>query len=133
MRIYTLILIFLSLLFFIIFFYVIITNNNKLIKFISTEEQIYDPLNIIYSNKLPFNPYVNQKNNMCKKEFCDEYHSQKIKYDLCKECKKENKCYDASSGLCVSCKNNYSCEQMYGCNNKPPINPINNFCTRCWL
>ena len=39
------------------------------------------------------------------------------------------KCYDTSSGKCISCKNNYSCEKLYGSNNKPPINPLNNFCS----
>ena len=37
-----------------------------------------------------------------------------INYDLCKECKKENKCYDSNIELCIPCKNNETCEKIYG-------------------
>ena len=72
-------------------------------------------------------------NQMCKKDFCDDYQKQVIKYDLCKECKKENKCYDQYEGICIPCKDNYTCEQLFGCDNKPPLNPLINYCTKCWL
>ena len=124
------IVIILCIIFLIIFLYCIFINNNKLIKFRVTKEPIlknnvdYDYLKDKYNFK--------NCTNMCKQEFCDEYLTQQIKYDLCKECNKENKCYDQNEGICVPCKNNYTCEQLFGCNKNPPINPLKNFCTRCW-
>jgi len=120
------ILIILAIIFFIIFFFVLFTNNNKLIKF----RVIKDP--IIEETYEETKRIIKTCKDICNNDFCDEYHSQVIKYDLCKECKKENKCYDSLDGICVPCKNNYTCEQLFGCNTKPPINPIDNYCTRCW-
>ena len=129
--IYTkILLIILPVLFFIVFFYVLITNNNKLIKIRVIKEPIEESIdNNINYDYLKNKYLIKTCKDMCKNNFCDEYQSQVIKYDLCKECKKENKCYDSSSGKCISCKNNYSCEKLYGSNNKPPINPLNNFCS----
>ena len=127
-------LIILPVLFFIVFFYVLITNNNKLIKFRVIKEPIEESIdNNINYDYLKNKYLIKTCKDMCKNNFCDEYQTQVIKYDLCKECKKENKCYDYSKGICVPCKNNYTCEQLHGCDKTPPINPINNFCTRCWL
>jgi len=117
------ILIILAIIFFTIFFYVLFTNNNKLIEFRVTKDPIIEETKRI----------IKKCTDICKNDFCDEYHSQVIKYDLCKECKKENKCYDSLDGICIPCKNNYTCEQLFGCNNTPPLNPIDNYCTRCWL
>jgi hypothetical protein len=52
-----------------------------------------------------------------KKNLCDNYHSQQIKYDLCKECNKENKCYDDKTFTCIPCKTNMKCEELYKCSN----------------
>jgi hypothetical protein len=135
MNIYSILIIVLIISFFIVFFYFIFTNNNKLLKFTVIKN------NIIQNNqhhkedesvKVKNKNFIKTCQDMCKNSFCDEYHSQVIKYDLCRECKKENKCYDPFEGLCVPCKNNYTCEQLYGCNNSAPINPVENLCTKCW-
>ena len=125
MNINNFLLFFLGLLFFIIFFYVLFTNKNVLTKFIVTKDYENNLYDLKINNKYSFKKCT----DMCTKDFCDKYHSKKINYDLCKECKKDNKCYDSSSGKCISCKNNYSCEKLYGSNNKPPIDPLNNFCS----
>jgi hypothetical protein len=119
---------------FLIFFTILIYylfNGSKLLKF----RVISTPIDNSMSNE-KFNEIKNRThtcNDKCTKEFCCEYHNQKIKYDLCKECSKENKCYDIGSGDCVPCRNNYTCEQLYGCGDMGPIEPIKNYCTRCWL
>jgi hypothetical protein len=133
MSIVSIIIIALSVLFIILFFYFLLTINNHLVKFRVTK----NPMPQINKGLTNYNALENKYKyteckQMCKQDFCDEYHTQAIKFDLCKECKKENKCYDPEEGICVQCKNNYSCEQLYGCGNKPPINPLNNYCTKCW-
>lgn len=136
-----LLLIIFAVIFFITFFYYLFTMNNILTKFRVTKDHIIkEPVNINYyelQNKYTFNNNNTNKNisckKMCKENLCNEYHSQVIKYDLCKECKKERKCYDPLKGICAPCKNNFTCEQLFGCNNKPPVNPLNNLCTRCWI
>lgn len=120
-------------LFFIIFFYVIFTNNNKLIKYRVTKDYIKDPVNYDNYNDIKNKYLIETCKDVCKDSFCDEYQSQMIKYDLCKECKKQNKCYDYLDGICVPCENDYTCEQLYGCDKTPPINPVDNYCTRCWI
>ena len=70
--------------------------------------------------------------DMCKKDLCDEYLVQKIKYDLCKECKKEMKCYDPNDGTCKFCLDFRSCNTLYGCNGSNLIDPSKNECQRCW-
>jgi hypothetical protein len=101
-------------------YFIIIANNN------------------ISGYKIIKTPFEKKNNNnikciqKCNKEICDNYHSQMINYDLCKECKKENKCLDPYDGTCKKCFNDTSCETIYGCNNKRPINPLNNYCNKCW-
>ena len=124
--------------FFIILFYFLIKSKNNIIGYKVIEDPIFSKSQLTeedldYYNSLKNKYKITKCNQMCSKKFCCEYQTQMIKYDLCKECKKENKCYDDLKGLCVPCTNNYNCEELYGCYNKPPINPINNFCTRCWL
>ena len=121
----------LVILFFSIFFYYLFTGGNKIVQYrvekipIEHERIDYEKTKHKYDFK--------ECNDMCNKDFCNEYQKQRIKYDLCKECRKENKCYDSSEGICVPCKKLMSCESLYGCEeNKPPINPLNNYCTRCW-
>ena len=128
-------LIILAILFFIIFFYILFTNNNKLVKFRVIKDPIENSNETIGVNYdyLKNKYLIKQCKDMCKNNFCNEYQTQVIKYDLCKECKKENKCYDYLEGICVPCKNNYTCEQLYGCDSTPPINPLDNYCTRCWV
>ena len=70
--------------------------------------------------------------SVCKQEVCDDYAIQKIKYDMCKECAKEMKCYDPYKGTCVFCFNLQSCENMYGCGDMKPIDPSTNYCSKCW-
>jgi hypothetical protein len=134
----TLLLIFFTFYFFIIFFYFLLKSKNNIIGY----RVIKDPIlynNILteedmtYFNSLKNKYQIKDCTQMCSKEFCCEYQTQMIKYDLCKECKKENKCYDDNKGLCVTCTNNYTCEELFGCNNKPPLNPIKNYCTKCWI
>jgi hypothetical protein len=122
-----------SIIFLLILLYFIFTITNRLKGF----RLIKDYIQPVNTKKVDYemlkNKYkINDCNKMCKNQFCDEYHTQMIKYDLCKECKKENMCYDNNKGICVKCKDNYTCEQLYGCNNKPPLNPIDNYCTKCW-
>jgi hypothetical protein len=128
-------LIILSLIVFILFFYVLITNNNKLIKFRVIKEPINEHIkyNTVNYDNIKNKYLIKKCQDICKNDLCDEYQTQAIKYDLCKECKKENKCYDYLEGICVPCKNKYTCEELYGCNNSKPIDPVNNFCTRCWI
>jgi hypothetical protein len=122
-----------SILFFIVFFYYLFSLKNDLIKFRVTKDNISKKKEDSIDYNSLKNKYVFKKcDDICKKEFCDEYHSQKIKYDLCKQCSKEGKCYDENEGLCISCTNNYTCEQLFGCDNVPPINPLDNYCTKCW-
>lgn len=122
-----------SIIFLLIFFYFIFTMTNRLTGFrvikdyslpLNTKNVDYDMLKNKYR--------INECNQMCKNSFCNEYHTQMIKYDLCKECKKENMCYDSNKGICVKCKDNYTCEQLYGCDKTPPLNPLDNLCTKCW-
>jgi hypothetical protein len=127
---YKIILIFLIIFFFIIFFYALINANNNLIKF-RVSKTFIEEESVDY-NKVRNKYLVKSCDKMCAQEFCDEYQTQKIKYDLCKSCKKEGKCYDQYNGICVPCRNNYTCEQLYGCGNQSPINPIDNYCTKCW-
>ena len=135
----TIAIIFLSVVFFLLFLYMLFKlSDNDLIKYRITKDVIYtkhETPKYINNYDEMINKYSFKKcDDMCKKEFCSEYHTQMIKYDLCKECKKDNKCYNEYNGICESCTNNYTCEQLYGCSgNKPPINPINNYCTRCWI
>ena len=51
---------------------------------------------------------------------------------LIRECAKEMKCYDPYKGTCVFCFNLQSCENMYGCGDKKPIDPTTNYCSKCW-
>jgi hypothetical protein len=70
--------------------------------------------------------------DLCNKELCDDYLVQKIKYDLCKECKKEFKCYDPNEGVCKFCLDYRSCDTLYGCNGGELKEPSNNECQSCW-
>lgn len=116
--------------FFLMFFYYLFNQKSKLIKYRVIKDPIYTDIKY---DKLQ-NKYNKVKcNDKCTQKFCDEYESQVIKYDLCRECKKEFKCYDPYNKKCMPCKNYNTCEELYGCHNKPPINPIKNFCTRCWI
>lgn len=68
----------------------------------------------------------------CKQEICDEYLKKQLEYDLCKECAKGFKCYDPYKRKCVFCLNPQSCEEMYGCGDMRPVNPAQNYCSKCW-
>jgi hypothetical protein len=132
---YTIILIIiLIIIFFIIFFYSLVYNNNNFVKF----RVIKNPIEKIPDSEINYdelkNKYTFKKcSDMCNENICDDYQIQVIKYDLCKECKKENKCYNQYKGICVECNgNNYTCEELFGCINKPPINPLQNYCVKCW-
>ena len=130
MSIYLIIIILLCILFFLIFFYYLFNEKNKLIKFIVIKEPIENESDFYY----PSDKYkIKECKNMCNPEFCNEYQIQRIKYDLCTECKKEGKCYDQYKGICTKCTNYNTCDELFGCNNKPPLDPLNNLCTRCWI
>jgi hypothetical protein len=124
-----------SIIFFILLIYYFMTVSNKLIGFRIIKD--YGPLNkdgISNFDELKDKYKIEKCEQVCKQEFCDEYHIQKIKYDLCKDCKSRGECYDQYKGICVPCENTYSCEELFGCNGyKPPINPMDNYCTRCWI
>ena len=130
-KIINIIIFILVIIFFYLFFYYIFTTKNQLIQFKITKIPNYSNSNE-NNDKLNVKYEFNSCKQMCNKNFCDEYHTQMIKYDLCKECKKENKCYDALQESCVTCNNNETCESMYGCDNNPPKNPIKNYCNKCW-
>ena len=128
------IIIILVIFFFAVLFYGLIDNNNNLIKFRVIKNPIEEeiPKSEIDYDKLK-NKYTFKKcTDMCNENICDDYQIQMIKYNLCKECKKQNKCYDQYKGLCVKCNNNYTCDELFGCNNQPPINPYMNYCIKCW-
>lgn len=131
--IYIIIIILLVITFFVILMYALIQNNNNINKFRVIKVPIEKkPDSEIDYNKLK-NKYTFKKcNDMCDKDICDDYQIQMIKYNLCKECKKENKCYDPYKGICVNCNNNSTCEQLFGCDKEPPINPYKNYCIKCW-
>jgi hypothetical protein len=103
------------------------TQSNKLIKY-----QVYKtPMDIDMEESVKEKKIIDC-NKVCKQEVCDEYTKQRIKYDMCKECAKEMKCYDPNKGKCVFCFNFQSCENMYGCGDTKPIEPSTNFCNKCW-
>lgn len=111
------------------------TSSNKLIGFRVIKD--YGSLNkdgIPNFDELKDKYKIDKCNQVCKQEFCDQYQIQHIKYDLCKDCKEKGKCYNEYKGICVPCENTYTCEQLFGCSgNRPPIDPIQNYCTRCWI
>ena len=126
------ILIVLTFLFFGLLLYFLFTNNSKIVKFRVIED---DNNNILTDEEyidIKTKYDINKCTDICKKEFCCEFEVQQIKYDMCKECNKISKCYDENKGICVNCKNNYTCEQLFGCGNGKPIEPSKNFCTKCW-
>jgi hypothetical protein len=115
-----------TILFLLSFYYI----NNKLIK-IRVSKEILPSKNINY-NKLR-NKYVIKKcTQMCNQTICSNYQNQHIMYDLCKDCSKNGQCYDPYKGICGKCINNASCEQIFGCKGRGPINPKDNLCKRCW-
>lgn len=129
MNIYIILISILMILFFIIFFYYLFMQKNELIQFKVIKEPIESNKRInLFKDKYK----IKNCNDICNEEMCDEYQSQLIKYDLCKECKKENKCYDPFHGKCVRCTNYNTCEELFGCDKSPPISPIDNSCVRCW-
>lgn len=124
----------LIILFFSLFFYYLFTQNNELIKYRVIKNPIeYTPKKDVNYNKLK-NKYKPSKcTDMCNKSICTVYENQLLKYKLCKECKNKFKCYDSLKGKCVACDNYNTCDELYGCYNKPPINPTDNLCTPCWI
>jgi hypothetical protein len=135
MKLNKIFIIILSLIFLGLLIYFIMTISNKLIGFRVIKE--YGSLNkdgIPNFDELKDKYKIDKCNQVCKQEFCDEYQIQHIKYDLCKDCNEKGKCYDEYKGICVPCENTYTCEQLFGCSgNRPPIDPIQNYCTRCWI
>jgi hypothetical protein len=91
------------------------------------------PQETINYNNLQHKYDIKKCTDMCKKELCDDYLVQKIKYDLCKECKKEFKCYDPNEGVCKFCLDFRSCDSLYGCNGNELKDPSKNECDSCWL
>jgi hypothetical protein len=128
MNSYSIIIIILIIFFFIIFFSLLYINQNKIIGYRVIKEDIKKNINY---NQLKDKYKITECNKMCKPELCDDYLNQKIKYDLCKECKKKMMCYDENNG-CVPCIDFRSCNDLYGCNGGDLINPINNYCKKCW-
>ena len=111
------------------------TSSSKLVGFrVIKDYNLNNKTGISNFNQLKNKYNIDKCSQVCKQEFCDEYQIQQIKYDLCKNCNKEGKCYDEYKGICIPCENQYTCEQLFGCSgNKPPIEPIKNYCTRCWI
>ena len=134
-QIITIVFIVVVVVFFILFIYFLMTMSNNLVGFRVIKD--YGPLNkdgIPNFNELKDKYKLDKCEKVCKQEFCSEYQIQRIKYDLCKDCKSQGKCYDQYKGICVPCENTYTCEELFGCSgNKPPIDPLENYCTRCWL
>jgi len=131
MKSYNIIVFILIFIFFIMFFILLYFSQNKIIKYRVTKEPIDKNINIIDTDKIKNIYKITECGQICKPELCDDYLNQKIKYDLCKECKKKMMCYDEGNG-CIPCINFESCENKYGCENTKPLNPLNNYCTKCW-
>ena len=130
MKTATIIIVLLIILFFILFLYFLINSNGDIIKYRVIYSEDEEDSEILKEDS---HHLKKQCNKVCKQEFCNEYQTQMIKYDLCKECKKENKCYDPNKGLCIPCHSGQTCESLYGCGNEPPKDPLDNYCTKCWL
>ncbi len=103
----------------------IVNQKNNIIQYNTIKLPIGDPNIKIKKEDAKCNQY-------CNDNICNDYQNQKIKYDLCNECKKEGKCYDPNEGICKFCLDFRTCETLYGCDNNEPIDPINNFCNKCW-
>lgn len=104
---------------------------NKVIKYKVTKEKINDTKNINYNDVK--NKYkTTDCNKQCKQEVCNDYQIQMIKYDMCKECSKKLMCYNDLEGTCEYCINFKSCDELYGCGKSEPINPLDNYCQKCW-
>ncbi len=71
-------------------------------------------------------------NELCDKEICTEFELQKKKYSMCKFCKEKGQCYHPFQGICTKCNNSMSCEEIYGCEGKEPIDPFKKECNFCW-
>ena len=82
MKFTNILLIILMLLFFILFFYFLFK---------------------IVSHKVKKYIVIKNIDNINYENICDTDHSKKIINDLQKECKKENKCFDDDTLLCISC------------------------------
>jgi hypothetical protein len=126
--------IFLIILFFSLFFYYLFTQNNELIKYRVIKDPIeYNPKKGGIYKKLRNKYNTSKCTDICNKDVCIMHEAQLLKYKLCKECKNKFKCYDPLKGICVNCDNYNTCDELYGCYNKPPINPRDNLCTPCWI
>ena len=69
----------------------------------------------------------------CNDEVCLDYRDKKINYDYCVDCEKNGLCWNELNGDCEKCKDGEkSCNEKYGCGDKPIMNPGRNFCKRCW-
>jgi hypothetical protein len=125
--IYFISLIIIFIILFVLSFYYI---DNKVIKYRVSKEIL--PEEELDYKKLKNKYTITKCNQMCKKELCNNYENQVIMYDLCKDCSKNNQCYDPFKGICGECLNNQTCEETFGCNGGGPINPKNNLCKKCW-
>lgn len=130
MKLINIFIVFFIILFFVIFLLSFQFTNNQLIKYRVSKE-------ILPQKELNYaaikNKYVIKKcGQMCKQEVCNDYHNQLIRFDLCKDCAKQYKCYDPNLGICTKCSDNLSCEQKFGCNNTKPQNPKDMYCRKCW-
>lgn len=68
----------------------------------------------------------------CKPRICNMYQQQVKKYNLCKECETDDKCYDPYLRRCMDCRHRETCEKTFGCDEGEPIDPVQSFCQPCW-
>ena len=108
-------------------------NREKIIKYKTSQKNLKDETNIpsYLSNQ---EKYIKNKTcqDVCDANICTEFEHQNKKYNMCKLCKSKGKCYQPFHGTCDDCKNLKSCEEIYGCDGKEPIDPLLNECNFCW-
>ena len=87
MNIFNILIIILIILFFILFYIIFKKSINHIVKYEVTK----------------YNTNIESELLENKESLCSEFHNRSIKYDLCKECEKKNKCFDYDNNICTDC------------------------------
>ncbi len=106
--------------------------KNKIIKY-KVSTKIFKDESNIPSYKSNQEKYIKKScSDLCDKNICSDYEIQLKKYNMCKKCESKGLCYQPFHGDCIKCKNLKSCEEVYGCDGKEPIDPFKKECSLCW-